>query len=70
MHHGSADDAGGGRQDDADQADGDRQAAAHLCRTGSAWSCIIFSAMPERSSISPMKMNMGRATRTQLYISW
>ena len=28
--------------------------------------CIIFSAMPERSSIRPMKMNMGKATRTQL----
>ena len=28
--------------------------------------CIIFSAMPERSSIRPMKINIGRATRTQL----
>ncbi len=27
---------------------------------------IICSATPERSSIRPMKMNMGSATRTQL----
>ncbi len=26
---------------------------------------IICSAMPDRSSIRPMKMNMGRATSTQ-----
>ena len=26
-------------------------------------------AMPERSSIKPMKMNMGRATSTQLVIT-
>ena len=30
QHHRGADDAGGGRQDDADQADRDRQAAVHL----------------------------------------
>ena len=27
---------------------------------------IRFSAIPDRSSINPMKMNMGKATRTQL----
>lgn len=29
---------------------------------------IIFSAMPLRSNIKPMKMNMGMATSTQLLI--
>ena len=30
---------------------------------------IIFSAIPERSSISPMKMNRGRAISIQLYMT-
>ncbi len=30
---------------------------------------ISWPAMPERSSIRPMKMNIGRATRTQFFMT-
>ena len=47
-------------------------ATASPPRTGPNRACmrdIMFSAIPERSSIRPMKINMGKATRTQLSIN-
>jgi hypothetical protein len=67
QHDRGADDAGRGREQEADDATESARPPGN--RPSSREKSIISrSATPERSSMSPMKMNMGKATSTQFDI--